>query len=81
MTNNLLADTMNLGFPIGNQAITGRKKLSGFFHLLNQNPDSQKHVIRDIFFKDTSPDDSALEAESLKYQRNNIVSYRRRYTD
>jgi hypothetical protein len=62
------------GLPIGNQAITDRKKIADFLAILNKKPYNHKFLVLDIFFKDPSPDDSLLQAELYRTQ-NYIVSY------
>jgi len=54
------------GILLGNEDITDREKLVRFFRILNQNPESCKFVLCDIFFQDQSPDDDLLWAEMRK---------------
>jgi hypothetical protein len=62
------------GFEIGNQVITDRKKLARLFEIMNNNPDNQKYVLCDIFFKDPSENDSILNSQISKV-KNIIVPY------
>lgn len=68
------------GLPIGNQAITDRKKIAQFLEILNKNPDNHKFLVLDIFFKDQSPDDSLLQSQFYK-TKNYIVSYHKDQED
>lgn len=62
------------GLPVGNQAITDREKLARFLNVLNQKPDNHRFLVIDIFFKDSSPADSALQSEFYR-TKNYLVSY------
>ncbi len=68
------------GLPIGNQAITDREKVAKFLHVINQKPDNHKFLVVDIFFKDTSPADSALQSE-LYRTKNYLLSYHKNADD
>lgn len=68
------------GFPIGNQAITDREKLTKFLQILNQRPDNHKFIVFDIFFKDPSPFDSLLQSEFYR-AKNYMVSYHKNEDD
>ena len=67
-------------FPIGNQAITNRKSLAGFFNRINQKPENHKYLICDISFVDPSEDDKQLQAEFDK-MINYTVSYHKDEND
>ena len=62
------------GFEIGNQVITDREKLSRLFEIMKNSNSNHKYVICDIFFKDPSPYDSALD-ENLINLKNIIIPY------
>jgi len=61
------------GFPIGNDVITNRQSLGELLHTLNRNPDNHKLAILDVFFVDSSANDSLLKAE-LERVKNCVVS-------
>jgi len=54
------------GFPVGNQAITDREKLSTLLGAINSGESKPKYVIIDIHFVDSTASDSALYAELQK---------------
>ena len=59
------------GFPVGNQAITDRQKLSQLLQVLNSSPNPPKYTIIDIHFVDsTSADQPLMEA---LYQMDNVI--------
>ncbi len=60
---NMLIDKLDEdGFPVGNQVITDRDKLTELFAKLNKNPDSYKYILCDIFFENESPSDDDLRS-------------------
>lgn len=59
------------GFPIGNQPIVDRTKLSEF---LLKTKNRHRYILCDIFFKDASPSDSVLQA-ALNQTQKIVVSY------
>ncbi len=61
------------GFPIGNQVITDREKLTTLLHAINTGQEKPKYVIIDIHFVDSTEYDSALHAE-LQQMDNVILS-------
>lgn len=72
---NMLIDRIDAdGFPIGNQVITNREKLSGLFEIMQKNNSNHSYVICDIFFQDPSPYDSALNENLIKV-KNIIIPY------
>jgi len=72
---NMLIDRLDDdGFQIGNQVITDREKLARLFEIMRNNNSNHKYVICDIFFKDPSPYDSALN-ENLINLNNIIIPY------
>lgn len=72
---NMLIDRLDDdGFSVGNQVITDREKLSKMFEIMKNNNSNHKYVICDIFFKDPSPYDSALN-ENLVNLKNIIIPY------
>ena len=68
------------GFEIGNQDITDRKKLAQFSHILNENANSHKFIICDIFFKEDSPHDDLLLKE-MKQMKNLIIPFHKPKSD
>jgi hypothetical protein len=60
--------------PVGNQAITDRKKLAQFLEIINHKPLNHKYLLMDVSFSDPSEDDSLLQQQFNKTQ-NYIVSY------
>jgi len=68
------------GFPVGNQPITNRKSLTGFFNRINQKPDNHKYLVCDISFIDPSENDEELQAEFDKL-KNYTVSYHKDEND
>lgn len=70
----------DLGFPVGNQAITNREKLTNFFKIINKKKGAPEFIICDIFFKDPSPYDSLLEKE-ISGMDNILVSYHKHNED
>ena len=72
---NMLIDRLDDdGFQIGNQVITDREKLTRLFEIMKNSNSNHKYVICDIFFKDPSPYDSALN-ENLINLKNIIIPY------
>ena len=72
---NMLIDRLDDdGFQIGNQVITDREKLARLFEIMRNSNSNHKYVICDIFFKDPSPYDSALN-ENLINLNNIIIPY------
>lgn len=72
---NMLIDRLDGdGFQIGNQVITDREKLARLFEIMRNSNSNHKYVICDIFFKDPSPYDSALN-ENLINLNNIIIPY------
>ncbi len=61
------------GFPIGNQPITDRDKLTRLLRAINNSEDKPRYVFLDIFFDESTPFDSALNAEMIRLD-NLIVS-------
>jgi len=61
------------GFPVGNQAVTDRVKLTRFFHIINDSPVKPEYILCDIFFENSSNDDSLLNIEMSKLE-NLVVS-------
>lgn len=51
------------GFPVGNQAITDRQKLTRLIQIINQSDTKPKYVFCDIYFEEQTKDDSLLNAE------------------
>ncbi|MBY0424923.1 MAG: CHASE2 domain-containing protein, partial [Cytophagales bacterium] len=68
------------GFPIGNQPVTDREKLAKFLHILNEKPNNHRFLIMDIFFKEPSPFDSALQYEFSR-TKNYLCSYHKNEDD
>ncbi len=62
------------GFPLGNQAITNRKKIAGFLKRVNKAPVNHQYLLCDINFIDQSDSDEELQFEFDKLT-NYIVSY------
>lgn len=54
------------GFPVGNQVITDREKLTTLFNILNAGEVKPKYIFCDIHFVDPTESDSALLAELQK---------------
>ena len=72
---NMLIDRLDDdGIQIGNQVITDREKLARLFEIMRNSNSNHKYVICDIFFKDPSPYDSALN-ENLINLNNIIIPY------
>ncbi len=61
------------GFPVGNQAITDRQKLTQLLQVINQAAKKPKYVIIDIHFVDSTSQDDQLLAE-LQQLDNVILS-------
>lgn len=61
------------GFPVGNQAITDRHKLTQFFKAINTGSQQPKYIITDIHFVDSSSSDAVL-AKQLSLLDNVILS-------
>jgi hypothetical protein len=62
------------GFPLGNQAITNRKKLAEFLNRINNEPVNHKYLLCDINFIDPSENDEDLQQE-FDQLKNYITSY------
>lgn len=66
-------------FQVGMQTITDRKKLGQFVKILNDYP-HHKIALLDIFFSDTSANDSLLKVELAKSKKC-LISYHKDKTD
>lgn len=62
------------GFPVGNQVITDRMKLTRLFSIINKSSVKPKYILCDIFFEEPTQYDSALTAE-MSEMDNLIISY------
>jgi len=72
---NMLIDRLDEdGFSVGNQVITDREKLSRMFEIIKKNNSNHKYLICDVFFKDPSPYDSALN-DNIRNIKNIIIPY------
>ncbi|MCH7513144.1 MAG: CHASE2 domain-containing protein [Bacteroidetes bacterium] len=63
----------DFGFPVGNQVITDRQKLTRLMQIINYADKKPKYVFCDLYFEESTPYDSALNAE-MRLQQNLIVS-------
>lgn len=61
------------GFPVGNQAISDRQKLTSLVQSINQSERKPKFLFFDIYFEEQTPYDSVLNSEFKKLD-NHIVS-------
>lgn len=62
------------GFPVGNQAITDRSKLSLLLNIVNSSDSKPDMMFFDILFEAPTQEDSLLEAE-LKQLSSHMLSY------
>ena len=70
----LIEKTDEFGFPIGNQVITDRRKLTSLFKTINESEHKPDYVLCDIFFEKPTEYDSALNDE-MSEMDNLIISY------
>lgn len=63
----------DFGYPVGNQVITDRQKLTRLMQIINYADKKPKYVFCDLYFEKSTPYDSALNAE-MRLQQNLIVS-------
>lgn len=63
----------DFGFPVGNQAITDRLKLTQLLQIINESPNPPKYIICDIHFVDSTEFDDDLY-QSLKESGKIILS-------
>jgi hypothetical protein len=62
------------GFPVGNQVITDRQKLTRLIQIINTSINKPEYVLCDVYFEKPTKYDSALSAEMGKMD-NLIISY------
>jgi len=73
--NKLISKFDEDGYQLGNQVITDRAKLAKFLKTINKAPKSYKFIVCDIFFEETSQDDSLLQSEIIKTKNIIIPSH------
>ena len=63
-----------MGFPIGNQVITDREKLTRLFSIINHSSKKPRYILCDIFFEEPTEYDESLSNE-MTGMDNLIISY------
>jgi len=63
----------DFGFPVGNQSITDREKLTRFVRIIRESKEKPTYVFLDLFFEEPTAYDSALNIELQKLE-NLVVS-------